>query len=115
MEWPKITKETPLEEIKAIHQRIWDYVIEHGKKPDTPYHGDCAACEYDNVMSINDIDNCSKCPIAWPGDVKCGSIESLYRKRCLEQGLEKEIALARQIRDTPFKYELESQEKHSLK
>lgn len=36
MNWPEITEETPIEEVKRIHQMIWDYVIENGEKPDTP-------------------------------------------------------------------------------
>lgn len=44
--WPEITKNTPIEKVKKIHQQIWNYVIEHGKKPKTPYYFDCVACEY---------------------------------------------------------------------
>lgn len=60
-EWlnaPIITKETPLEMVEEIHHRIWDYVIENGHKPHTPYINDCAACAYAGA-------DCKNCPITW--------------------------------------------------
>lgn len=106
MYWPEITKDTPLTEVKRIHQAIWDYVIEHGKKPDTPYHYDCVACTYDNLYSID----CSTCPIIWPknrdGENICTGFHGVYTKWVSKTGKEK-TELACQIRDLPFKYELE--------
>ena len=29
-DWPLITEETTLKDIREIHKRIWDYVIENG-------------------------------------------------------------------------------------
>lgn len=49
-EWPEITVNTTLDELKEIHERIWDYAVEHLRKPDTPYASDCAFCEYMRKM-----------------------------------------------------------------
>lgn len=46
VKYSKITKDTPIEELKRIHQAIWDYVIENNRKPCTPYVSNCVACEY---------------------------------------------------------------------
>lgn len=107
-EWPIITKDTPLEEIKAIHQRIWDYVIEHGKKPETPYVSNCVACEYDDLFFLSLPGNCYFCPIIWPNGC-CFSFHGnwLYSKWQKEKNPEKKTELAHQIRDLPFKYESE--------
>lgn len=51
MDWPKITDDTPLEEIKRIHQQIWQYVVENGEKPKTPYIQNCVLCEYGYVLA----------------------------------------------------------------
>lgn len=96
--WPKITEDTPLEEIKKIHQRIWDYAIEYGHRPETPYMSDCIACEYDDLHKRG----CCSCPILWP-DAHCHS-GGLYTKWRNTIGDEK-IELARQIRDLPWKFE----------
>lgn len=107
-EYPKITEDTPLEEIKAIHQCIWDYVIKHGKKPDTPYFSDCVACEYN--LSGNGL--CSSCPIQWPLNKRNERVcvSGLYIEWMFEQDPIKKVELARQIRDLPFKYELEEKD-----
>lgn len=105
MEWPEITKETPLEEIKRIHQRIWDYVIEHGEKPKTPYIANCVVCESRHIQNADFI--CMKCPIAWPNNLTCMDYYNLYCLWARQKDREKSVKLARQIRDLPFKYELE--------
>lgn len=46
VKYSKITEDTPIEELKRIHQAIWDYVIENNRKPCTPYVSNCVACEY---------------------------------------------------------------------
>lgn len=119
--WPKITKDTPIEEVKKIHQQIWDYVIEHGEKPMTPYASDCAACEYDELYE----GRCRSCPIVWPADDddegRCCNIpldddapenwwtrpvSGLYGRWDRSTG-EERTELARQIRDLPWKFETE--------
>lgn len=107
--WPEITKDTPIEEVKKIHQRIWDYAIEHGHKPDTPYKCNCVACEYDEKH----ICLCRSCPIVWPeninGDNYCCDIDSYSGLHDLWiKATDKEkTELARQIRDLPWKFEME--------
>lgn len=105
MNWPKITKDTPLEEVKRIHQKIWDYAIEHGEKPSTPYRNDCAACEYCHVT-------CKHCPIDWKDDligIVLFGCSRLYRAwngaQHISENEERAISLAKKIRDIPFKYE----------
>lgn len=108
MEWPRITIKTPIEEVKKIHQRIWDYAIEHGEKPITPYLADCVACAYDALYE----NDCKDCPIIWPKNEYeqtgcCGS-NGLHTRWLFADGEEK-TELARQIRDLPWKFEQESE------
>lgn len=127
MHWPKITKDTPLTEVKRIHQAIWDYVIEHGEKPDeafAQYTLGCSVCEYAKlVMSgqqykavgvCDDFGNiytpnnfCLDCPIKWPNNQYCPSRNSIYRRWTNENDSFRKSNIAKQIRDLPFKYELE--------
>lgn len=104
MEWPKITKDTPIEEVKRIHQQIWDYAIEYGHKPFTPYVYDCICCVYDNLYGRT----CNFCPILWPinddGGPYCCSPNGLYLKWSYASG-DEQTELARQIRDLPWKFE----------
>lgn len=102
MEWPEITKDTPIEEVKRIHQQIWDYVIEQGYKPNVPYVAKCAACAYNEAH----FENCRDCPIVWPNDV-CYGKAGLFDMWEKEYGQEK-TELARQIRDLPWKFEQRS-------
>lgn len=101
--WPEITKDTPIEEVKRIHQRIWDYAIEYGTKPVTPYASFCAACAYIKAR----LELCKDCPIIWPNG-KCfggrygdGYLYSEWFNSTDKQKTE----LARQIRDLPWKFE----------
>lgn len=64
MDWPEITKDTPLEEVRRIHRAIWQYVVENGEKPDTPYECDCVLCEYTGVRYLT----CDGCPAKWQMD-----------------------------------------------
>lgn len=114
-DWPKIDINTPIEEVKRIHQMIWDYVIETGYKPIAPYAADCAACEYASRMEhiLADVygyytDRCMLCPL-FESDEKCGLVDSLYsRWGSLSRKERKNIALM--IRDHPFKFEREEEE-----
>lgn len=105
MYWPEITKDTPPEEIKRIHQQIWQYVVENGKKPETPYMFDCVACAYNYSVLCNGMFRiCEKCIINWPvvsnESGPCGDLfYQWYEERSKE--------LAEKIRYIPFKYELE--------
>lgn len=128
MHWPEITKDTPLTEVMRIHQQIWDYVIEHGEKPDealVQYAFGCSACEYaesvsrqqyeivavcDDFGNIYQTNNfCLSCPIKWPNNQHCPSRDSIFR-RWIEEDSFKKSNIAKQIRDLPFKYELEEKE-----
>lgn len=107
--WPEITEDTPIEEVKRIHRDIWNYVIEYGIKPITPYKFNCIACEYDAHYK----GMCESCPIIWPADIDgdecCYSLSSdsgLYDRWGHATG-EKKTELARQIRDLPWKFECE--------
>ena len=119
MDWPKITKDTPMEELKRIHQTIWDYAIEHGKKPETPYFLDCVACEWCKLCFGNPHgQKCSHCPIIWPGnsDHPCcvsPQDDGLYDLFChssrsyLRSGRDERKVFAKLIRDLPWKFEIE--------
>lgn len=88
--WPKITKDTTIEELREIHKRIWLYVAEHGDKPGTPYGLDCALCEWDTV---NQGTNCSMCPYK-PKNENEKCLDGLYGKWLDAEGEEAEkIAL----------------------
>lgn len=113
MYWPEITKDTPLTEVKRIHQAIWDYTIRHGwMKPETPYPSSCVGCAYTNALGKDD---CKYCPILWPSDNGCidggaGLYERYLNALILKHPILDRIRLrniAKQIRDLPFKYELE--------
>lgn len=62
-EWPEITSDTTLDELKEIHERIWNYAIENLRKPSTPYCNDCAFCEYMRKMIKWPACFCVGCPI----------------------------------------------------
>ena len=106
MKWPKITKDTPMEELKRIHQAIWDYAIEHGEKPETPYRSNCIACEWGDMHE----NHCLSCPIIWPGNRGCNSCleeGGLYRQFYQDCSILDKAELAKQIRDLPWKFEQE--------
>lgn len=110
MNWPPITKDTPLEEIKRIHQQIWQYTIDHGIKPITYiYDNDCVLCQYDTIMSGLDDALCSHCPAYFNGehDACLGGMLQDYIS-AIRVDHDKNLAkrLAEQIRDIPFKYEM---------
>lgn len=106
--WPKITKDIPMEELKRIHQAIWDYVIKYGKKPKTPYLLGCVCCAYDSWY----LNDCNYCPIIWPknlfGHATCAGDNGLHTQWLRAIGEEK-TALAHQIRDLPWKFEIEGE------
>lgn len=65
--WPEITAETSMEEIKEIHKRIWDYVIEYREKPDTEYVANCVFCEFHRLAErkysvVIPFHRCPLCP-----------------------------------------------------
>lgn len=104
--WHEITVDTPIEEIKRIHKDIWNYVIEHGKKPETPYCANCIVCEYNLIIG----GDCCDCSIIWPknsdGKRVCYDVGGLFIKWDQSSDPEK-TELARQIRDLPWKFESE--------
>ncbi len=97
--WPKITADTPIEEVQDIHKRIWDYTIQHGAKPVTGYMYECAACEYVYVKNKDVRNKCEFCPIKWPDGLKCYQVGSLF----WEWGDAGDRKFAKQIRDVKFK------------
>lgn len=111
--WPKVTKETPLSEVKRIHQLIWDYAINRSEKPCTPYFNDCVLCAYAGnkaitIASLKEFlgtsnysseGRCQFCPVKWPNEDSCGKSSSLYHRWFRTRDPE----LAKRIRDIPFK------------
>ncbi len=104
--WPEITTSTPIEELQDIHKHIWDYAIQHGKKPDNPYVGKCAACEYayvvlkyNSIKNVSALNKCEFCPIKWPDGLKCARQGSLFGKWKATE----DPNLAKQIRDVEFR------------
>lgn len=100
MDWPEITKDTPLEEIKRIHQQIWQYVVENGEKPETPYLSDCVCCSYCVARYGG---NCFYFPAKWHDESGCCHESSEFD--IWNHSRTEETAQA--VRDIPFKYELE--------
>lgn len=118
MYWPTITKDTPIEEIHRIHKAIWQYVVENGEKPNTPYWDDCILCEYRYLLDfMNTDEDCILCPVVWENG-KCYEKGSPYRRWMLMRNTGFDDfanpfilkRLAEKIRDIPFKYELEVKE-----
>lgn len=109
--WPEITSDTPLEVVRDIHRRIWDYVIEHGEKPDTPYKLDCVLCSYSK--------DCENCPARWSlletdeGDPPCLNYDSPYYDWCTWSLIENDSEIVKEyaikVRDIPFKEELKNE------
>lgn len=117
-EWPKITADTPLEEIQEIHKKIWTHAIEFGSKyTDTPYLNNCVLCEYAdlNCYEISpeypQHTRCQLCPARWPVNKP-----SEFMHYCLEstygQWIDAKVnqftkavrwALAIKVRDVEFK------------
>lgn len=103
-EWPTITVNTTLDELKEIHEHIWNYVIEHGCKPLTPYFNDCACCEYDEQKILETLNNCETpvscyfCPL---GKTFCDT-GGLYTRWIKELNIDEAKRLATLIRDAPF-------------
>lgn len=103
-EWPEITVNTTLDELKEIHKRIWNYAIEHGRKPDTPYSCNCACCEYSLLRFVE-----SGCILRWwchycpLGEELCCE-GGLYSKwiSATKNDPEEAKHLATLIRDAPF-------------
>lgn len=111
---PETTKDTPIEEVKRIHQRIWDYVIKYGEKPETSYPSSCVACAYTRIH--DDAGSCNRCPILWPkfNARRCcinngSGLYDIYLKLlCYKHPIRDRIKmriLAKQIRDLPWKFE----------
>lgn len=110
MEWPKITKDTPMSNMQIIHKQIWDYVIEHDEKPTTPYVNDCAICQYVQCRSEDGTVMCQNCPSIWPGEHCALSNVSLVKIWFLMKyngDLDGAKEIAEQIRDIPFKEDLQ--------
>lgn len=121
--WPEITKDTPIEEVKRIHQQIWDYVAEYGRKPDDVYFKymfGCAPCHYayrNNCINeptilidrfkrpYNSHPFCRICPIKWPNNQACTFPNSLFTKWDYEQDPPQKAKLAKEIRNLPWKFE----------
>lgn len=130
--WPEITKDTPIEEIKRIHQKIWDYVIEHGKKPvdvHEKYFFGCSSCQYAHLnddyyktILMEDIFGdiydahsfCRKCPIKWLNNRGCTHLNSIYRRWSHEGDFSRKADIAKQIHDLPWKFEMGDADETSM-
>lgn len=107
LNWPKITADTPMEEIKRIHKEIWNYVIKHGMKPLTPYFNNCVACEYGTIHG-HPFEHCLHCPIKWSNGYDCNYTQSLYNKWCTSSNIFIKKYYARLIRNVSWKFEKEN-------
>lgn len=107
VKWPEITEDTPIEEVKQIHKKIWSYAIKHGEKPVTQYLNDCAACEYQRRQHV--LGKCITCPIDWPKGRTCVYSKSIYNKWLRANMLITRKYLANIIRNVPWKFEKEDE------
>lgn len=98
-EWPEITVDTTLDELKEIHERIWNYAIEHYQKPETPYFSNCACCEYDMISEPVTI--CRYCPLG-QDFCEAGGIYYRWVQAITQRDVEEAKRLATLIRDAPF-------------
>lgn len=95
--WPEITEETTIEELQVIHKRIWNYAIEHGVKPCTPYDCDCVGCH----IRRRYFGSCRDCVIDWGEGRTCH--DGLYSHWLGETRMDVRRKLAVKIRDLPFR------------
>lgn len=101
--WPIVDERTPVDQLEFIHKKIWNYVIEHGEKPDTPYLNNCVACDSAKHVDFGvAIIVCCQCPIKWPDEAICRCSWSLYNRWRQSDG-EVSIELAKQIRDVDWR------------
>lgn len=97
--WPNIDADTSLEDIKLIHETIWEYTMVFGKKPFTTYSADCVVCHY--VHALLDK-TCAHCPITW-SEKYCFTFPDGEYEQWLKRTPENARALAQKIRDISFK------------
>lgn len=104
IEWPQITCTTPIEEVQRIHKLIWNYAITHDVKPKTPYHLNCACCEY--TLQFHDgLVKCSRCPAIWDSTPypHCMNKTSPFSQWREHEHFRKQFAIL--VRDIPFRKE----------
>lgn len=108
--WPEIILNTPFEELKAIHKRIWDECIEeyNGRhKPKTPYNSNCVACEVAFLrFKKNGPFMCHYCPM-FDEDSMCIISGSLFERWRYATNRVDKIRFAQQIRDYKWREENE--------
>lgn len=93
MNWPTITKDTPIDKVFEIHRMIWNDVLElyhatgslyddlgYLNKPSTPYIYNCALCDYVFWCSPNRRVDCENCPANWGSDEGCQQYDGLYKR-----------------------------------
>lgn len=96
-----------IDEIRYVHEFIWDFADKYGRKPLVPYVSHCILCEYNGLLRP-----CSKCLGDWP-------VNNENKKLCFGRGegglytkwvtavrtgeKEKAHEYAIMIRDIPFK------------
>lgn len=103
-EWPTITADTPIEDLRRIHKEIWDYVVANGKKPNTQYVYECVLCEYAYICARQVTPNsdrswqvmCNYCP----SNLQCRNAGSLFSKWTGNYDPIIKRFLAKHIRDT---------------
>lgn len=104
-EYPlKFDAHISVEEIKRIHQKFWNYVIEIGYKPKTYYMNNCTLCSvamliYDEYARMTDS-ICDFCPAREMRHYNCADgINSLFHKWEFANDLEEKNKWAEAIRD----------------
>lgn len=106
--WPEITADTDMSTLRLIHKKIWQYVVDHNRKPNTPYINGCALCRYAYLMNEKSINSmCDKCPAVWGDGGFCYASTSLFSRWSNESDPDKRREYAEAIRDISFKSDLE--------
>lgn len=106
--WPKISCKMSIDELQSIHRRIWQHVMDHGRKPDTPYRYGCVICGYASDvryrLTNKRTKSCRFCPIkgmAHNRNGRCcnGLIQKWWQ---LNDNPKFRRQIAKQIRDIEF-------------
>lgn len=120
--WPKIDANTDLKEIQKIHKDIWNYVMEVGHKPETPYISDCVLYSYAALQYLfqksespyrTEVKRCDFCPAIWGSEKNIGivcwepgsSYCEWFPDYHLNYNRERSRKVAEEIRDIPFDFD----------
>lgn len=107
-EWPTITADMDIGELRLIHKKIWQYVVDNDRKPNVPYFSGCALCQYARILNGNISSGmCKKCPADWSVGGVCSNHQSLFSMWHYESDRVRRREYAEAIRDISFKSDLE--------